>query len=735
MGYLKDIVTENLDGICAKKFFRQKIKPDDAKLLLQKSLALPEILPGIIDKYRSKMTTYSYEYPDTTIEDFEKSINNKMSTHQLRFPAYFMNIEYIGRTLFSECAGILYLIDCYSDNKSVTASSDAIRRYAALSKNLVEWTTEKMTTFKGHPYELTSQTLYELLEDYLFPYEKYSNNNRTDLFIPRQLYDTLYKSDEMIENMMNIKTLNDHWDDDLNDIRYEYGPCGELFQYMLTNEEVVNSLPQELLGIYVKTVLLMSATSTIVLDYFEESYEFAKTYMMYLNDEIDLDHDEFGNISGSILPESLNNRLYCVDAEEDAVAKSEEADTVMSNSVMAKDAGIQANNITADNVTENYKAKYLKFQKTVNDIKIKNMKRKQKSNSKFFKQWYGRVPSMYRNYGGTAVVTENRMKGDPSQILLTSGVQYLETVTQQSEKVFSDIVTLCKKVTSAGDINAKLNAVKSYCQQYKIEGDDTDPKTIKMQIVNETCYRIARVILQENGVYGYTPEGIVENHKFPTCNHIVVSLFVENAQEKPEEQSVSSIFESPEGLTVFAHPEKLNILDSSFSKSTNAVMTSFNPNMIGLVHKNLNNNYKMFTNTLIKNAAAAKAQGDYDQEEDDVGRSKKIAKAINDGLVESVDISVDQKKRCIQCVGAMYEMSGRIQELARRCIAALRQEELRHTDTNYNSGTKSNSLDRSVKASNRRNDRNSSKTNTVTRAEIAAKRREKLANMQAYAYS
>ena len=736
MGYLKNIMTECVDGLNAPSFFSNKIEIDKFDIFCKDAASIP----GIIDKYKSILSSFKYEYPTVfganqfnSKEGFYDFVHNKIATHQLKFPAYIQE-DHTCKNILELCSEIIYLIDCYLYNSSVTASSDAINRFNDLVLTLTSHTKSMYECNFGGEYDISGKTIVGAIDDRLCPYALYDLDSKnfeshTDFFTPEQLFKYLFKLDIIVDKIFCIDQ-DDEYDELKTGIHKEYGPCGDLFQSIIHDKSVAN-LPEDLQNVLFKTVIIMDICVKSELDYLEDIYNFAKNYILYLNDEFDLEHDECNNIYAEELPKSLSCRLPSKDI------KSIEADAVISNSVMAKDAGVTTNNIAASEITENYKSKYLKFQKTINEIKVKYMKARQKSNSKFFKQWYGRIPSMYTTYGGSAMVTENRMKGDPTQILLTSGVQYLETVTKDSEKIFSDIVMVCKKVTSAGDINAKLNAVKAYCQQYTIDGDDVDPKTIKMQIVNESCYRIAKAILQENGVYGYTAEGIVENHKFPTCNHIVVSLFIENAQEKPEEQSVSSIFESPEGLMVYAHPEKLNVLNTNFSKSTAAVMTSFNPNMIGAVHKNLNGNYKMFTATLVKNAASAREQSDdYDPQADDVSRTKKIAKAINDGLVESINVAVEQKKRCIQCVGAMFEMSGRIQELAKRCIAALRQEELRHSDTKYNSGTKSRSLDKSVKSSNKRNDRNSGKVSSkITRDEIAEKRHDQIANMHSFTYS
>ena len=371
----------------------------------------------------------------------------------------------------------------------------------------------------------------------------------------------------------------------------------------------------------------------------------------------------------------------------------------------------QMSQISVDKITENYKRKGLQLQKTYTDIfKVKLSKIKSKVNAMFFKRWYGRIPSMLQRYGNSAKITENRMKGDPSQILMSSGLQYIQNMMQNTEKLFQEILDTAKHIASSGGLPQKLNVARAFCKQYPIEVG-SDPKTLEKQIVNEATFRIASCIFQDNGIYGYTPEGIVENGKFPTCNHIVTSLFIDNAHEQAEELSVSDIFQQPQSLTMFAHPEQFQKFEQTYNQSVQSVVRNFNPKMCAVVHKNLDLNYKHFCSAINRPLGADTGiTGD----RDDVSNMKKQAKAIDDGIVKAMDLIIDQKRRCIQCVGAMYEMTSRVTGLAKRCVAALHQEEMKHGDVNFNSGMRATGLNATTARLNKVNQKNNAPS-VVTR--------------------
>ncbi len=350
-----------------------------------------------------------------------------------------------------------------------------------------------------------------------------------------------------------------------------------------------------------------------------------------------------------------------------------------------------------------YKKKANKFQKILSYVtkvrpKIDNINR----DAKFFKQWYGRIPTMYKFYAQEAKVTENRMRGDPTQILSKNGADYLVNLVNYSNTVFNDLVVLAKRIATTGAIPARMNIIKGFCKEFPIQ-DTNDPEAVKNAIKQETSYRIAQAILQDNEVYGFSAEGMAMNGKFPDANHIITSLFIENSHEKPSELSVSEIFQSPESLSAFAFPERVGQFTQLYQKALSLTQSNFDDKVLASVADTLDNTMKNAINQMKRNGA------DYykDSGNLEIKGAINMLKGMNAGIKDSIDILIEQKTRCVQACSAMYSMVTRVANLAKRCVAALHQVEVQHGDSTYKaSGINSFALNKSVASYNMQNQRN-----------------------------
>lgn len=452
-----------------------------------------------------------------------------------------------------------------------------------------------------------------------------------------------------------------------------------------------------------KLIILYYGSAEIFLQNEYLSFEMTNNFIQHVLDNTEFyttsdDTGKYKIISLSEYPRTNDDSdiLYyqCVDNQELLNRYIDQKTTTFRlKSIEAVDTGMnfgkrelehkdmQSQNFAINKVDAKYKGRFEKIKKIYNEVfKVKPAKLKQKINSMYFKKWYGRIPGMYQRYGDEAKITENKMKGDPTLILANSAPKYLANLVEQTNKIFNEIISLGNKIVSAGDIQAKVNVVKNWCNTYKIE-DPTDPDGIETAIKNECTFRIAQAIFQDNGIYGYTPEGIVENGKFPTANHIVTSLFIDNAHEEPEEQSVSNIFSKPESILIYAHPEKIATYDELFKKTSASITQNFSDKITSSVVKNLDTGYKNYTRSLSLKSKEVDS-GDVEN----ASQNKKIYKAIENGLEDGLDIIIDQKARCIQCSGAMYDMLTRVQRLAKMCVASLHEVEAAHSDKRMNAG-------------------------------------------------
>lgn len=711
MSYIKDALQETIN-IPVERFYTDSLESMDPKCIELMKSYIEDCFNSKdhLDAFRREFSTVKLELENpSSIENFVEYINNRSSHLNTKFKfTYWPNS--LSDTILL-CARILHCIDGELNHPG-SRYAEIEKYYNLLRSDLIKSyeTIIRKLGVNECDFNKDKITFTEAIKFLAYPYVYHSSGVLMPVD-PECMYKLLFDQDVVIY---------DHFIFDEYESIGSYTFYGDMFNIL--NHDIVGcdnkTISKEITEIYLKTVVTMKTAIDILEDYLFDIQDFCKKYYLACNGDYEIEIDNQLNVvNRSDYPSKFDEfewrrgdvtvsteSLYSLEADSDAGALSQHSTSMTPTTT--------TNNASLDNIDEKYKQKSLKLQKLINDVfKVNKEKMKMKMNQNFFRKWIGRVPSMYQHYANSAQMYENRMKGDPTQILLTNGVEYLKEMTSRTEAIFNELINTCKKVTSAGDIQGKVNAVKGFCKQYPIEDISAEPKTVKQQIINEACYRISDAILQDNGVYGYTAEGIVQNKKFPTSNHIVTSLFVENAQEKAEEQAVSSIFSSPDSITIFATPEKFNVLESSFRQTTNAIMTNFNPRLISTTQKNMHQNYKLYVNNLSKRASA---QGASEEIDGDVGQTKKIAKALEDGLIDALDIVVEQKKRCIQCVGSMYEMGGRIANLAKRCIAAMHDEEAKHRDDRYNTGSNKASLNRSTKNASTQNRYNSGQNKSVS---------------------
>ena len=76
--------------------------------------------------------------------------------------------------------------------------------------------------------------------------------------------------------------------------------------------------------------------------------------------------------------------------------------------------------------------------------------------------------------------------------------------------------------------------------------------------------KIAKVLMRngERKVYGYTVKNMVLKD-YPTPNHLIVTLFVDNPELRPEKQPVNQIFKSVESFEILADSDKKDIFNVS----------------------------------------------------------------------------------------------------------------------------------------------------------------------------
>jgi hypothetical protein len=436
--------------------------------------------------------------------------------------------------------------------------------------------------------------------------------------------------------------------------------------------KVLTYKANEIIFLYLICLYLIYLMVEYVLQFTDELHNVA--YFIY-------SEMEEGNIKEPevYIPLSIHEHFRYIDFSMSSHEYSSEADNSMKVSMKE--------NMRIDQIDENYKQKWAKLQKTyIKIFKVGISKLISKANSFFFKKYYGRIPHLYKQYSRRAIVVENTMVGDPGEILSTRAVKYIERMANDATKLFDQLLQIARRITSVTNIEEKINIINSFCKKFKI--DKENPDSIANSILNETYYHIALSILQDNEIYGFTVDGIMQNKKFPPANHIVTSLFVENPHEKPRELSVADIFSSEKGILLFAHPEQLIKFNNLYRQSASKIIDTFNPKIASVTEKNMATAARRFANQ-VRNQDTSEMNS---MHEVDPKEQKKISDKIDKALIKAIDMIISQKRRCLQCSGIAHDMIVRVTDLAKRCVVSMLEVEKSVTDvksgnkTFYNSG-------------------------------------------------
>lgn len=298
---------------------------------------------------------------------------------------------------------------------------------------------------------------------------------------------------------------------------------------------------------------------------------------------------------------------------------------------------------------------------------------RQRKNLWFYKKYLDRVKSgLYERYAGEAMVEENVMVDDPVDILKGPAQQYIKYIVDGVNNIYETVLEMSKKLESATTADKAIAIVKDYASDYihqDIKGKETKENlSWHNRLLYSTKYKIAKVLLQngERKVYGYTTKNMVLKG-YPKPNHLIVTLFVTNPEEKPQEQSVTDIFKSADSFDILATSDKTDIF--KVASMTSSVLSK-------TVDNKVMNDIKLFKDNALKAFKNAKMEDKKDQ--------GKIIDSIWDGIKESCKELLSRKKYIIECINVYYEMILRIDNLAVKSINRMLDVEAEHTDKRYN---------------------------------------------------
>ena len=291
----------------------------------------------------------------------------------------------------------------------------------------------------------------------------------------------------------------------------------------------------------------------------------------------------------------------------------------------------------------------------------------------FYARNLDKVDSLYKNYGDVTIV-ENKLYGDPVNLLVKEVSPYLINLIDSISKIHDEYGKLMESLLSCKDKKDTIPLVNGFLSNYvkslgKVD-DTTKPAKFKDLVNKEIRHRVGEVLLSNRDIYGHNIDGIVKK-KYPNANFAVVCQFVSNPNEEPTEQSVNSIFSSPESFRIMSKEMKGTILASIKLINSKATKTG-----VEEADRNYKEAIKNFDNTMKTEMQKNKAiNGNKDVEKP--LSPLKVIKAVSKLEWRFVPLYL----YCIDGANALYDLSLRLDTTCMNAIKAMLNEEGSKADT------------------------------------------------------
>ena len=306
-------------------------------------------------------------------------------------------------------------------------------------------------------------------------------------------------------------------------------------------------------------------------------------------------------------------------------------------------------------------------------IQRARMFKRKLGNMGYYKKYLDRVESGLYERFGSAEVLENQMKGDPVQILKNEAQQYIQEIVHKLNELYQEVLKMSKELEDKTTAEACINVIKKYCSEYASDtnkyGNKIDQNKLswKTKLLEATKFKIAKILMRngERKVYGYTMRNMVQKG-YPKPNHLIVTLFVENPEEKPQRQTVKDIFTDVKSFEIIGNADKSDVFN--VSGMTEAVLSK-------TVNNNIMNEIKLTREAALKAFANANIPNKKDE--------GKIIDEIWDGIRDSCKELLTRKEYMIDCINVYFDMILRIDKLARKSIEAMLELENASMDKKY----------------------------------------------------
>lgn len=265
------------------------------------------------------------------------------------------------------------------------------------------------------------------------------------------------------------------------------------------------------------------------------------------------------------------------------------------------------------------------------------------------------------------------MVGDPVEILKGPAQSYIRSIVKNINNLYETVTKMANELETKTTVEAAIPIIQTYCKDAlseNISGKKVDQEKLpwKTKLLNATKYKIAKILLsnRDTGVYGYTAKNMVLKG-YPKPNHLIVTMFVEDPEEYPQEQSVTDIFRSADSFSILADSDKQDVFN--VANMMEAVLSKTVDNKV--LNDIKENKNKALTNFKNANIEDKKDQG-------------KILDSIWEGINASCRELLSRKAYLIDCINIYFDMIMRIDNLGVKAIQEMLDVEAAHSDKRYN---------------------------------------------------
>lgn len=292
----------------------------------------------------------------------------------------------------------------------------------------------------------------------------------------------------------------------------------------------------------------------------------------------------------------------------------------------------------------------------------------------FYRKYLDRLQSgLYDKCAGEAPIYENRMKGDPVQILKNEAQTYIRDIVHELNGLYQQVLKLSDNLKDKVTAEQCIGVIKDYCSEYASETDahggriDRDKMGWNKKLLDATKFKIAKILLRngQHKVYGYTMRSMVQKG-YPKANYLIVCLFVDNPEERPDKQVVSDIFSGPDSFEILADADKKDIF--SVAGMTEAVLSK-------TVDNNIMNEIKLSRSNALNMFKAREIPNKKDE--------AKIIDQIWDGIKDASKELLSRKAYLIDCINVYFDMILRIDKLAYNSMKSMLEIEAEKLDKKY----------------------------------------------------